>query len=413
MNDADWLSADRAARLLEVRKPTLYAYVSRGLLRARKAGAHSSYSRQDVELLRARSSARKGNAAVAGGALLWGEPVLDTRVSSMSLQGPEYRGHAAIALARDNVSAERVGELLWTGVLPAHACWPSVPREWLAQAAPVVAGHHSPLLAMLAAVASLPPWPRLDPEAELTRARSLVRCLATIPALRVSLANGQRAARAATLAQSLLHAEAQQRPRKRDQEHSTLRERAVECALVVLADHELNASAFAARVAAGAGADLPRCLCAALGTLSGDRHGGAAERIGAWVDAFTRPEQALTWVRAELGARRAIPGFGHTLYPDGDPRTAPLLEAAEQLKPDDLRVRALRVASDAMALAGAERATVDVGLVALASALGWSPQAATALFAVGRSLGYVAHILEQREQGHLLRPRARYVGKTL
>jgi citrate synthase len=122
-----------------------------------------------------------------------------------------------------------------------------------------------------------------------------------------------------------------------------------------------------------------------------------------------RPERAATVVRERLRRGEAVPGFGHTLYPQGDPRTPPLLEVAWAVRPEPAAVRVVRAVAEAMSKTGHPPPAVDFGLVALSAALGLPPGAATAVFAVGRAAGWVAHVLEQREQGHLLRPRARYV----
>jgi citrate synthase len=230
----------------------------------------------------------------------------------------------------------------------------------------------------------------------------LLRQLAAAPAAGKGARVLTSALRASSLSASLLVALGGPRTRAA--------QRAVDCALVLLADHELNASTFSARVAAGAGADLPRCLLAGHATLSGRRHGGVCDRIQDIIRRFARPEQALAWVRYELAARRALPGFGHPLYPGGDPRAAPLFELCAEHGHDSPGLRTLGVIREAMALVEGERPTVDLALVALTESLGLGAGSATAIFALGRSLGYVAHVLEQREQGHLLRPRARYLG---
>ncbi|MFP2912367.1 citrate/2-methylcitrate synthase, partial [Pyxidicoccus sp. 3LFB2] len=93
----------------------------------------------------------------------------------------------------------------------------------------------------------------------------------------------------------------------------------------------------------------------------------------------------------------------------GDPRTPPLTEAAQSVRPEAPRVRVARAVLEVMREAGHPPPSVDLGLVMLADALGLPPGSAATLFAVGRAAGWVAHVLEQREQGHLLRPRARYV----
>jgi citrate synthase len=181
-------------------------------------------------------------------------------------------------------------------------------------------------------------------------------------------------------------------------------------ALVLCADHELNVSTFTARVTASSGADLYACVSAALAALSGPRHGGACDRIEALLQEVGRPERARTVVHERLRRGESVPGFGHRLYPEGDPRTPPLLEAAYTFRPEPVGVRVLRAVEETMREAGHPAPTVDFGLVALASALELPAGAAAALFAVGRAAGWVAHVLEQREQGHVLRPRARYVG---
>jgi len=182
----------------------------------------------------------------------------------------------------------------------------------------------------------------------------------------------------------------------------------VDLTLVVMADHELNASSFAARVAASAGADLYACVTAALATLSGARHGGECDRVERLVREAASRGGAANVVRERAERGEVIPGFGHRLYPRGDPRTAPLLDAARELAPRaTVALDALvDAAGDALGLSP----TVDVALVAVSRALGMPRGSATALFAIGRTAGWIAHVLEQREAGFLLRPRARYLG---
>jgi citrate synthase len=117
-------------------------------------------------------------------------------------------------------------------------------------------------------------------------------------------------------------------------------------------------------------------------------------------------------VRALRKRRELPPGFGHSLYPQGDPRALPLLELAREL----VESRAARRARTLLAIVDAladEHPTVDVGLAALIAALGAPPSAASGLFAVARSAGWIAHALEQRAAGFMLRPRARYVGPAV
>jgi citrate synthase len=186
---------------------------------------------------------------------------------------------------------------------------------------------------------------------------------------------------------------------------------AVERALVLCADHELNASTFAARVVASTGADLYACVAAALAAMTGPLHGGASDRVEALVDEVAEPKRAYDVVTARTVRGEAIPGFGHRLYPDGDPRVPPLLEAARDVAKKSRSLATVLSIAEAMKRARRELPNVDFGLVALARALGLPKGSAAALFALGRTAGWVAHALEQREAGYLLRPRAEYVGE--
>ncbi len=187
-------------------------------------------------------------------------------------------------------------------------------------------------------------------------------------------------------------------------------ERAVDRALVLLADHELNASAFAVRVAASAKADLYACVSAGIATVSGLLHGGASDRVEAIASELQTARDARRFVRQRRERGEAIPGFGHPLYPGGDPRFAPLFDAATALAARSRALDGLRALVEAGREVDAGAPTVDVGLVAVARALALPRGSAAALFAVGRTAGWVAHTLEQRAANFLLRPRAHYVG---
>jgi citrate synthase len=186
--------------------------------------------------------------------------------------------------------------------------------------------------------------------------------------------------------------------------------RLVEATLVLCADHELNASSFAARVAASTGADQEACVLAALATFSGPRHGAESMRVAALVAEAGRPRQARATLLARLRRGEALPGFGHPLYPAGDPRGTLLLSltaGAPRASRPLATLRALVAEATRLDLAGP---TLDVGLLAVAQVLRLPPGASQVLFCVGRSAGWIAHVAEQRSSGELLRPRARYVG---
>jgi citrate synthase len=174
----------------------------------------------------------------------------------------------------------------------------------------------------------------------------------------------------------------------------------VRTALVLLADHELNASTFTVRVVASTGASLASALSAGLGALSGPLHGGQTSLVEAMFEEAERADSAQALVERRLWRGDSLPGFGHPLYPDGDPRAAALLAV---LPPDPLRTGLLA----ALERLG-KRPNVDFATVSLRRALGLPAGAALTLFAVGRTAGWIAHALEQRADGKLIRPRARY-----
>jgi citrate synthase len=392
------LSAQQAAEFLGVKPETLYAYASRGLLRRVGVGKRRGYLVEDLERLQSRQRARSGHGPVAAAALSFGDPVLDTRITGIDERGPLYRGQPAVELAAAGARFEAVAELLWSGQLPA------APPTWSPLATPP--GGRGPerrsledlMLALPALTQAAPERLSRAAAVELQLARQLIRSLA-------ELLVAPRARRKTGSIAELL-APSARAPRK-------LATAALDLALVLLADHELNASSFAARIAASTDASLVACVTAALATLTGPRHGGACDRVEALLDeaaTLSRPSDVI-----ERRTRRGdlVPGFGHPLYPQGDPRARPLLERARALARHD-RATQKRLAP-ALALARVmERqglpATVDFGLVALTRALGMQPGAAARLFALGRSAGWVAHVLEQRGSEAVLRPRARYLG---
>jgi citrate synthase len=179
--------------------------------------------------------------------------------------------------------------------------------------------------------------------------------------------------------------------------------------LIVCADHELNTSTFAARVAASTGADLYACLSAALAAFSGPLHGGASEQVEWLVREAASPEGAATAVGERMRRGERLPGFGHVLYPQGDPRAQALLARAASYKPRLNAVRTVTALVDAMARANRPRPNVDVALAAVCAALELPVGMGPAIFAIGRCAGWVANVLEQQETRGVLRPRARFV----
>ena len=373
-----WLSTEEALRRLRVKPQTLYANVSRGRIRAKADPGdprRSLYRGEDVDRLAGRPRGRRSAVQVASGALDWGEPVLASAISTIVSGRLYYRGVDAASLA-EAATLEDAAALLWDAAIGGKifrlAADPGAPRN--------VAG----LLATLAGRAAI------DPPSAGRGAFQLRQDAASVfAAIATALLGPGDGPLHVRLAVSLGRPEAADALRR---------------ALVLLADHELNASTFAARVAVSAGASLSAGALAGLATLSGSRHGNAARAVLALAeDIFASPRDPIDALRDWLGEGRAVPGFGHPLYPDGDVRCQVLLAAIEEPAAfRDLRLAGIAVLD--------EQPNIDFGLAALAAAYSLPPEAPATIFALSRSAGWLAHMLEQAESGRLIRPRARYIG---
>ena len=185
--------------------------------------------------------------------------------------------------------------------------------------------------------------------------------------------------------------------------------------LVATLDHGFNASTFTSRVVASTGADMAGCLVAAVGALSGPLHGGAPSRVLEMLDQIGSPERAESWVEDRLAVGHKIMGFGHAVYRAEDPRGLVLREAATKLGGELVE----RAGAMERAILGAlarwrpeHRIVTNVEFwAAIVLQLAGIPRSMfTSTFAVSRSIGWSAHVLEQAGAGKILRPSARYVG---
>lgn len=413
---SEFLGAREAARLLDVKLSTLYAYTSRGLIQSVPGvkGRSRRYRRADLERLCARRDARAGHGPVAAAALRQGEPVLDSSITLISIEeGPIYRGKAAVALAREGASFESVAEGLWSGSWAAEID----PGAWIPEGLGFELEPFRALLpesvgplSILSLGISL--WAARDPgrfswhrEAVLPRVRTLLRRCAALLAMGRDDTSAETGIRASLVAPDLASAIAASFSRQL----SGRELQALNRALVLAADHELNASTFAARVAASTGADVYGCILAALAALSGPRHGGAADRVDALLEEAGDASRVQAVVHDRQRRGEMIEGFAHPIYaPHPDPRGVLLIEIARSLETAQPGLQSALALVDAMEEGGFGGPTIDVGLVAIARALGFSSGSAAALFAMGRFAGWVAHAIEQYEAGYLVRPRARY-----
>jgi citrate synthase len=263
--DQECLTSREAAKRLGVKVETLYAYTSRGLLQSVPSGVgpQRRYLRADVERLRSQRDGRRAGTLQSGPALHYGEPVLETRVTRLGERGPVYRGIAALDLAEAGHSFESVAELLWTGTGPdPDLRWspPELGTDARALASLMPVGTPGlTILPVVTVALGVADGDRIDatPARVLATARILIRRLAASLALAYDPGRVEPALAADTVARSVAIALGVRT--------SPTLLRAIDQALVLLADHELNASTFAARVAASTGADLYACFAAGTG----------------------------------------------------------------------------------------------------------------------------------------------------
>jgi len=186
--------------------------------------------------------------------------------------------------------------------------------------------------------------------------------------------------------------------------------RLLNAALILLADHEFNVSSFTARCVASARATPYEVVTAGLAALQGAKHGGAVIRVEALLDEIDKPANAGRVLRHRLKRGDDLPGFGHRLYPGGDPRARRLLELMSEANPRSAALSLSRVViREAKDLIG-EEPNVDFALATLTRWLNLPEGYGLGIFALGRTVGWLAHAIEQYQTDHLIRPRARYVG---
>ena len=401
------LESEEAARRLGVKVATLYAYVSRGVLRSHPApaGRRSLFDVDEVEQLARRSrGSREVETRMA---------VITTAITQLTDAGPLYRGRRAVELATTD-SYEEVADRLWAidddvGTSGRGDVWMAAdigeavaPAELRAadrlRWAVVIAGALDPVRADLRP----PAVARAARRMVATSVAALERPAGTRRAgdwARLVLADGrvQEDSIAARLAARL-------RP---DPDEAVVR--AVNAALVLLADHELASSTLAVRVAASTRADPYDAVLAGLGVIGGPLHGAASQLVGSLLLDAERLgvegalDQALRW-------QGLVPGFGHAVYRDGDPRYPVLAELFEALAPEPARelfAALVRLAAEEDLPAP----NIDLPLGAITWATRMGPEAGQVLFSVARMSGWIAHYLEELGEPALrYRARAVYVG---
>lgn len=405
-SNPDYASSAEALGILGVKPQTLYSYVSRGMIRRICVdGKTSLYNREDVRKLKARSVARSGHGAVAGGALQWGEPVLITALTEITTNGPRYREHLALNLAREGYSFESVAEYLWSNTEPVKGA------HWNSDGSLL---HLSPLLGELADA-----YPHIHLRQLLTEI-VLLLCIEHGYHQKDELKRSLKPAR--VLVQALCIAFGFVGPQRRfvppgDEETiasyilrafgvdaSEMQLCVLNAALILLLDHEFSPATFAARIAASSGVDLYSCIGAALQVHFGSALGLRCDHVEqALESALTARNPA-----AQASSKNVGPvGFSHPLYVDGDPRAAEILRLALSLSEHERDSRtALRTLQSIDDHGGA--VSLNAALIVLCRSLGLKGPVAGGLLTVSRSAGWIAHVIEQYEQDFMIRPRGKF-----
>jgi len=348
--------------------------------------------------------------------------VLESSICEISQKGLSFRGYSIVELAAE-ASFEEVIYLLWNDSLPsaqelseftaALKAEYNVPREIIEHINHVPREAH-PMAVLRTLISSLGLY---DAEAAdmsgPAERRKAIRLMAKIPLIVAAIARHRNAkahvdANAElSLAANFLNCLTGAPPDKNTA-------RLLETALILYAEHELNASTFAARTTAATQADTYSCLVSAVSTLQGALHGGANQRSIEMLLQIARPEAVEEYIDARLKKKEIIMGFGHRVYKEGDPRVPILRELCATLAKSRNETQIFETATlleSEMLKRKKLHANVDYYSGLAFYLLGLSADIFTCIFAIARSAGYLAHIAEQYSQNKLIRPRGVYTGK--
>ncbi len=446
----DWIGAAEAAQRLGIKQASLYAYVSRGVLSRRREadGRASMFDADEVDEL-----ARKGRPRRVSGSSL-AELVIESALTEITSTTQRYRGYDATDLAL-RCSFEDVAMLLWTGALPAGALQAgalpaggsgrtaepgSVTASgggWQATAEALAAGRAAQaalpagtlllerLQVIVPALAATDQFRlHLDLPAVVQAGKALVAGMtgalpdadtATRPAGAGSpgprrSGAGRAGAGLAGAGQAGLGVAARLAPKLCTGPIRSGLLRVLNAALVLVADHELAASTLAARVAASMRADPYAVVATGLGAMGGALHGGAALGAELILSSANSPADAPRVVGDLLRRGEKLPGFGHFVYKDGDPRANLLLGLIAEFAPDAPQLAIASAVTDEARRRALPEPNIEFALAVLAQVAGMIRGSGEAIFATGRTAGWLAHALEEYERNIPIRPRSLYTG---
>ncbi|KZL20623.1 2-methylcitrate synthase [Pseudovibrio axinellae] len=390
MSEVIYLSAKEAANELGVRPATLYAYVSRGLVRSVQGpGRTRLYDASDIRFLRSRrvgegTEAHEGqsrNAAAKG--------VLETKLTLLTDEGHYYRGQSALELAKAG-TLESVSTLLWE-------CESDPFSQPTPKAVSVLSADQRPVERAIVALCS---WPEQD-NAAYTLSQEL---------LKVKGAGLLRLAASALLLQP---PSSEPMHRQIARAWGVKNEKAIDlirATLVLCADHELNTSAYAVRCAASTRAPLHAVLISGLGAFMGPRHGTNAGRVLSWLKHIHVIDDIENVLQERCMNGEYLPGLGHSVYGGPDPRGEFMLKMLIQSDLDHPLIELIPPLLERSRELFGKHMNVDFPLALLVQVLGLPTHSAGILFCISRISGWIAQALEQYQMQEQIRPRAAYVG---
>ena len=393
MESTRWITAREATARLGVKPQTLYAYVSRGVLSRRsRDGRTSEFDAAEVE--RVATRARSGRRARSGSI----DVAIATSISRIGDDGVWFRGRPLSDLA-GRVRFERVAEWLWRGVDDQRTPWRPLDTPATSSLGPQATAIDV-LLSCASVVGSHDAARRdLSVEGVAATGRALVAALArAVPATRPRRPIDDSVA--AMLLARLI-----------DRRATAPEVAAIDAVLVILSDHDLASSTLAARVAASTRADPYAVVAAGLSGGAGPLHLSATTATVRLLNEVRRTGDAESVLDAYLERGELIPGFGHRVYTGLDPRLPLVLDIVRAVPGAAER---LAIVDDVIA-AAADRfdkhANIDLALGGMVHALRLAPHSTDYLFAIARTVGWLAHAIEEYDERPLrFRPRAVYVG---
>ncbi len=408
MTDPNLMTAQEAAEELGVKVGTIYAYVSRGLIRSRAANVgqrNRLYSREDVTRLLVRRQIRLGREPSAENDLNWAAPVLETGISLIE-GGRLYYCGIPIEEVAQRLTAEELAALVWTEdatnavELFDHRRHPSASKirgklidlgidrgQWLSVATFQIV---------------LPIAMADDLIAFDLRRESIALSGARILRLLTALGAGD-------VPEQLSLAEMLQRGWQPDDQGSI---RLFNLAYIICADHQLKLATYAAWVAAALGTTPYSIVNTGITALAGPEQGGYTETVEVFLDEVKTPENAVDVICSRMRRSESfpVPGFNNPLYPAGDPRARLLLNALFEEYPDSPAIILARSIRDTVLRLRGEYPKMEFALAIFRRHYGLPPNSTLGIFALGRIIGWIGHAIRQQSSRQAIQPRFRYTG---